>query len=382
MEIVKTKNGIRYKERIYVEGGARICKTFKRKTDAMLWKSQMLVKRENGQLKEDHLPMDMNYTSLFNEFIRLQIEPRGSEKTLSDYRSVGRCHLIPLFGAKMLSQITSSDGDRLLRWLRERNLRSKTANKIITLFKQTISFANKKRLLRHHPLTELKNVRPDPRKILFLTDRQVVQLLRSNVHEECYGLLLLAVNTGMRIGELCGLCWDRVNFESNHIEVTRTMSRTTLKETTKTHRVRYIPMNPEVQECLRSLWRHQTGPKFVFTNQLGQPFNPDHYSFRHFRKALNRAGLASIRFHDLRHTFASQFMMKGGSLYDLQKILGHSKIEQTTQYAHLAREHLQKAATVVRFSAGGDRSGVSPFSAPDDSIRVVSFPGGDPGGEI
>ena len=63
-----------------------------------------------------------------------------------------------------------------------------------------------------------------------------------------------------------------------------------------------------------------------------------------------RAGLLNrYRFHDLRHTFASHFVMNGGSLYDLQKLLGHARFEETQRYAHLTPEHLAKAVNIVSF---------------------------------
>ena len=59
----------------------------------------------------------------------------------------------------------------------------------------------------------------------------------------------------------------------------------------------------------------------------------------------------NYRFHDLRHTFASHFMMNGGNIYDLQKILGHTSLEMTQRYAHLAPEHLVQAANIVSFGS-------------------------------
>lgn len=74
--------------------------------------------------------------------------------------------------------------------------------------------------------------------------------------------------------------------------------------------------------------------------------------YRQFRKFLKLAEVNQYyRIHDLRHTFASHFMMNGGDIYDLQKILGHSSLEMTQRYAHLAPEHLIQASNVVSFGA-------------------------------
>ena len=77
--------------------------------------------------------------------------------------------------------------------------------------------------------------------------------------------------------------------------------------------------------------------------------NPDHYSGRNFKRACERAGVRSLKFHDLRHTFASHFMMRGGNLFDLKELLGHSDIKTTMIYAHLSPNHLKEASRIVNF---------------------------------
>ena len=82
-------------------------------------------------------------------------------------------------------------------------------------------------------------------------------------------------------------------------------------------------MNDVLLDFLKEQWRLQKNPQFVITDDQGQPIKVDHFCEREFRKALARANLGKIRFHDLRHTYASHFVMNGGSVFDLQKILGH-----------------------------------------------------------
>jgi len=164
----------------------------------------------------------------------------------------------------------------------------------------------------------------------------------------------------MRIGEITGLCWDRLNFENDTIEVSRNLTRQGLKNVTKTYLVRYVPMNAEVKSALMNLMKLQNSTTYVFVRSNSSPFSPDHFSKRYLLPALERAGIRKITFHVLRHTYASQFMMNGGNQYDLQKILGHTKFEMTQKYAHLSPQHLRTAANNVRFSAEGNKS-TSPF---------------------
>ncbi len=113
-------------------------------------------------------------------------------------------------------------------------------------------------------------------------------------------------------------------------------------------------MNHEVRRVLEGLRKKQEHLQIIFCESPGEPFNV-HHLYRDFSKVQKKAGFQRrIRFHDLRHTFASQFMMSGGSLYDLQKILGHTKIEMTMRYAHLSADHLATAINIVSFSGTMD----------------------------
>ncbi|MBI2519217.1 MAG: tyrosine-type recombinase/integrase [Bdellovibrio sp.] len=109
-------------------------------------------------------------------------------------------------------------------------------------------------------------------------------------------------------------------------------------------------MNDQVRSLLKDLFLKRKSD-YVFVDELGRPVDP-HHLYRDFSKAQRRASLERhFRFHDLRHTFSSHFMMNGGNLYDLQKILGHSRIEMTMRYAHLSPDHLASAINVVNFGA-------------------------------
>ena len=140
-------------------------------------------------------------------------------------------------------------------------------------------------------------------------------------------------------------------------DVIRSRDRDGHKDTTKTKTIRHVPMNPVAKAALSYLYdRRPDGHDFVFANQDGTPMDVQHV-YRDFQLAAIKAGLKhKIRFHDLRHTFASHFMMNGGNAYDLQKILGHSKFEMTQIYAHLSADHLIEASKIVSFGSVGTKS--------------------------
>ena len=174
----------------------------------------------------------------------------------------------------------------------------------------------------------------------------------------------------MRLAELCGLCWDSIDFELNQITITRSRDKYDLKETTKTKLKRIIPMSPEQRNLFWNLMVQQNHPIYVFTKSSEVPVRYDHI-YRYFRQCQKRAGFEKyLRFHDTRHTFATQFMMNGGSLFDLQKILGHTKIDMTMRYAHFTPEHLQ--ASVKYMSMGLETNQSAPYMTPENEWQKES----------
>ncbi|MGZ3695749.1 MAG: tyrosine-type recombinase/integrase, partial [Bdellovibrionota bacterium] len=112
--------------------------------------------------------------------------------------------------------------------------------------------------------------------------------------------------------------------------------------------------------------------EFVFSDEAGNPVDA-HHLCRVFHRSQKKAGFSRlIRFHDMRHTFASHFMMNGGNIYDLQKLLGHSTLEMTQRYAHMSPDHLEKAIQIVSFSPKGTGNVVSIVDAKTKNSVVNS----------
>lgn len=359
MQVIKTKKGTFYREKVYVDGKALHSPRFARKTDATNWKARMVNEKSSYQStgilpkafqSEDVLSLS-EYAELWLETrVKLQLSPR----TYEHYGHVMKFHLLPRFGNLKLTEIRLGHGDQLIKGLTERGHNARGLNNIVGIFKRILIEAVKENRLEKNPLQYLKELREPPRPDIYLSGDQIHKILNSNQGRYFYSLFLVAINTGMRRGELAGLCWDRVSFERNFIEITRLRDRSGLNDRTKTTKSRrFIPMNAVVRNHLLEL-KESALKEVVFLDDDGNPFDVNHL-YREFDKALKRAEIKEhYRFHDLRHTFASHFMMNGGNIYDLQKIMGHTSLEMTQRYAHLAPEHLVKAANVVSF--GGARN--------------------------
>lgn len=143
-------------------------------------------------------------------------------------------------------------------------------------------------------------------------------------------IVLLAMNTGLRKGELLALTWEDVCQASRLVTVRA--------ETSKSGKARFIPLNGDACDVL-SKWRRQTKP------------TGDIFPVGDFKKAwcslLADAGIANFRFHDLRHHFASKLVMNSIDLNTVRELLGHADLKMTLRYAHLAPDHLATAVATL-----------------------------------
>lgn len=149
-------------------------------------------------------------------------------------------------------------------------------------------------------------------------------------------MVLLALNTGLRFGEQANLMWADIDLDRAILTVHGFKA--------KSRRTRHIPLNKTALSVL-SKWRSQRGDGsgLVFSNKHGKPFDNINTSWRAILKATQITG---FRWHDLRHTFASNLVMKGVDLNTVRELLGHSDYQMTLRYAHLAPEH--KASAVAQ----------------------------------
>jgi integrase len=150
-------------------------------------------------------------------------------------------------------------------------------------------------------------------------------------------LVLIAVSTGMRASEIFGLAWSDVFYGEGLLAVRAKL---------KGGKMRYVPLCPELAFELRR-YPVTIGEDRILPPKKGAKGERQRVEGS-FEDLLNRARIRDFRFHDLRHTFASWYMMNGGDLYELAKILGHSNIKMTERYAKLGRQHIARTGTTAR----------------------------------
>lgn len=198
-----------------------------------------------------------------------------------------------------------------------------TANRHLTLLKSVFNRAIAWELFRgDNPAAKINKVQEPPNRLRYLSQPELLALLRS-CDNRISPLITCALLTGMRRGEIMSLTWANVDLSQGLIYILQS----------KSGRGREIPIAPNLHTVFADM-----GPK----EPTAKVFDvPDITLRRHFDLALNAAGITGFRFHDLRHTFASYFIMKTGNLPALQKILGHATPMMTQRYAHLSSGYLQ-----------------------------------------
>jgi len=150
-------------------------------------------------------------------------------------------------------------------------------------------------------------------------------------------LVTLSLKTGMRRGELFDLEWNNIDFEQNVITV--------IGETAKSKKTRHIPLSPIALATLNS-WKQQTSQPSgrIFPADNGGRLDNVNTAWSNILKA---AGIKGFRWHDMRHDFASTLVMKGVPLNTVRELCGHSDLNTTLRYAHLAPDHKSDAIALL-----------------------------------
>lgn len=374
METILRKTGNRYRESITINGRTIKSPVFKRKTDCIQWLAEQRSKRIETSLFGDSFKLrdKMLLETLAVNWLTSKKAAGLSTSTIDSYERYLNVHILPRLGKCDIKKITKNDLEQFQIAL-SKNHNAKGTNCIITALKSIFSEALKEGYIIRNPAMELKKISEDTTAEAFWTKSEIEQFLRGNHDSHLYPLYITALNTGMRKGELAGLKWDRVDFTLNQITVTRTRDVDGLKERTKTKLRRIIPMNSFVRATLLKHFYARTGSDYIFTKPDGSPIEV-HHLYRDFGKAQKKAKIENkIRFHDLRHTFASQFMMNNGNVFDLQKLLGHTDIKMTMRYAHFSPEHLKSAMQGFELGNLNEDTHIPPTAFEKQKEVVVSF---------
>ena len=268
-------------------------------------------------------------------------------------------HVAVFFGDCPLIAITAT---RILEFrakLQSGGLAPRTVNLVLALVRSILRFAVANSHIAASPTDRLgrgKLMLPVEKSKLAppIADREDVGRLLATVRDlgdeltrpDLHPLFALLAYTGLRRGEALGLRWGDVDLERRMITVRRSY-----EGQTKSSKHRTVPIPTALAAVMKA--HHLADPwkgELCFPNASGEMFSRNAKLEILFRRALERARLPRIRVHDLRHVFASHFVMGGGDIFTLQRILGHSTPQLTSDtYAHLSPRHLVGEADRVEY---------------------------------
>ena len=273
-----------------------------------------------------------------------------------------RLHIVPFFERTRLDAITLPLVREFMKALLAKELSPKTVLNVMVALREMFKHAVQWGYLDANPAQYAERPRGEEQEMQVLTPPEIRRLLDA-ADEPVRTLLMCAVLTGMRRGELLGLRWEDVDLEGYRIFVRRALWRGKLVTPKSRRSRRAIDLAPTLRAALAGLSsRFQGG--LVFCKADGNPIDPDNFVHRVWVRVLRRAELRRIRFHDLRHTYASLLIAQGAHPKYIQAQLGHASIQTTLdRYGHLMPDvHAAEARKLDRLvfdKTGGRDSGGS-----------------------
>lgn len=257
-----------------------------------------------------------------------------------------RNHLLPEFGSMPMDRITPQDVERFIRLKQEAGLKPSSINRYVGTLKHTFALALDWKIpgIERNPLQRMRPLKENNQLDRFLTPEETSRLMVALVqseNRELAGIVSLLLLTGARKSEVLEARWEQFDLERRQWRVPRA----------KSGYHRFILISDQALQLLQD--RQALGIKspWVFPNPAtGKPYVE---IYNAWNTARRQAGLADVRIHDLRHSFASALVNGGVPLYEVQKLLGHASIRTTERYAHLAPGRLAASLLISDADFGG-----------------------------
>ncbi len=216
----------------------------------------------------------------------------------------------------------------------------KTVNGLRTVVIQIFDYGIKQKFLSSNPAKDTKKFRENRKNVVEYFTEAELEKIWKELDEYWIDPLKFIVHTGLRKGEWINLKWENVKLDGDNPIVTIVSSGSWK---TKTGESRVIPLNKIAAEIIKK--QKGRNSEYVFTLKNGSKIHPDK-PYHKLKTALKNLGLTGD-IHKLRHTFASNLVMKGRPLYDVQKLLGHKDIQTTMIYAHLSPDYLKESVKML-----------------------------------
>ena len=328
----KTKSGVDRWAIDYKDGGRRvreIVRDAQTRGEAFFALQQKVAASFNNRVHPAREAEPVSFACLADTYIDdyAKVKKR-SWKT--DYYLV-KSSMKPFFGTMTCAAIRSLDVERYVKHRLDEGVSKATANRCVQILRVMFNLAIDWGYLNDNPVRKVKLFsEKDNLKERVLTGDEELRLLDASL-AHMRPIIICALHTGMRRGEILGLRWDQVDFGNGTIRVDKA----------KSGKPRFIPINGTLLGLLRRQQIEHPGAEFVFPSfRTGRAFFKVDKAFK---RACKLASITGLRFHDLRHTFASRLIARGVDIITVKELLGHSSVRITERYTHSLSEQRRRA---------------------------------------
>ncbi|NLS45719.1 MAG: tyrosine-type recombinase/integrase [Firmicutes bacterium] len=331
--------------------------------------NKLAVKVQAGTYREPSLiTIEEWFISWLNDYMKISLRPT----TWDNYKCQVEGHIIPALGRLKLSKLQTRHIQRLYNEkLKSGRLDSKpgglspkSIRLMHTVIHSCLEQARKEGIIMINPASAVKLPKNKQRKIRYLDSEEIKIFLKAAQGSKHFAAFFLALNTGMRRGEILGLRWQDIDFKEETLTVKYGLVRVggkglVLQEPKTRLSNRTIGLSPTVIRVLKEHRKEQNEAKLslgraynkdldlVFPNEIGEPTCPRAFT-RVFERLLKRAGIRKACFHDLRHTFATMALEQGVNVKTVQEALGHHSAAFTMDvYASTTDKMKREAAEKV-----------------------------------
>jgi integrase len=359
------RRGISWQIDYYDPQSKRVMKCFSKRADAEAYLGKVQAAKREGRY-HDVFDVKRGTLATFDELADRYVENFQSQRCFSRLKYYLMDEYRVAFGGRRLSEITYLDLETYRNRRKATPTRGgkprteATVNREMSTLRHMLNKAVEWGMLEASPFTKGSRLmlKENNHRLRFLTEAEIEALLKE-CSPHLRPIVETALLTGMRRGELLGLKWEQIR--NGFIYLTET----------KSGKARQIPINDRLAEVFRELRRdNQLKSAYVFCGPDGKRFLEVK---RSFALACKKAGIEAFRFHDLRHTFASQLVMRGASLKAVQELLGHASLAMTMRYAHLSHEHLKDSVNLLNdLPSGKEMVNIGPKAKRADNPPIAN----------
>lgn len=346
MSVYKRNNkywvAFRYNKRRYRKASPDNTSSGAKAFEALL--RQRLAKGESIESPTKKDEKISNFQDFSKKWLDVYVKTNNKKSEAVNKESILRVHLVPFFGKKLLSEINGLDVESFKAKEIKAGLSNKSINNFLIVLSRCLKVAVEWGVIKDAP--KIKLLKVQAQKFDHLSEDECKRLL-SSCDDFLRDMVVVALKTGLRFGELVALELKDVDIVNRQLTVKQSLYRGVIGST-KTNRIRFIPLLDDVSDILQ-LRANKNG--HIFTRDDGK-YLSHAMCINWLRQACQKAGLRRIGWHTLRHTFASQLAQRGISVIIIQSLLGHSDIKTTMRYSHLTTSVTRDAVLQLNNSIG------------------------------